>query len=38
MHSWAQERGHNPAESTVRLKARKAFKVYSDGVENPPAT
>jgi hypothetical protein len=35
MHDWAQARGHNPADSTIRLKARKLFKVLKEGVENP---
>ena len=36
MLEWAAQHGHSPAESTIRLKARKLFKVFSDGVENPP--
>ena len=36
MLEWAAQRGHSPAESTIRPKARKLFAVFSGGVKNPP--
>ena len=32
------DHGHSPAEPTIKLKARKLFKVYNDEAENLPDT